>query len=110
MSKKASAGAVKADAPTGADSAPAGVAAGTKLDTVPSTEILATWESVHDALRQEFGTVVFRHHNEEFNCSFSGGVCSSDLAEHVDALVECADQALYAAKDAGRNCLVQGKA
>ncbi|MCB1665499.1 MAG: diguanylate cyclase [Pseudomonadales bacterium] len=63
-----------------------------------------------NALRQEFGTVVFRHHNEEFNCSFSGGVCSSDLAEHVDALVECADQALYAAKDAGRNCLVQGKA
>ncbi|MCB1538255.1 MAG: chromosomal replication initiator protein DnaA [Rhodospirillales bacterium] len=60
MSKKASAGAVKADAPTGVDSAPSGVAAGTKLDTVPSTEILATWESVHDALRQEFGEAVFR--------------------------------------------------
>lgn len=62
MSKKATTGAAKAEevknvAGIGAGSS---VYAGTKLDTVPTPEILATWEQVHDSLRSEFGEAVFR--------------------------------------------------
>lgn len=34
--------------------------AGAKLNTEPTPAILATWESVHEALRHEFGEAVFR--------------------------------------------------
>ncbi len=62
MSKKANTGAAKTDTLQTATQNTAGVAAQTsaKLDTVPSPEILSTWENVHDALRQEYGEAVFR--------------------------------------------------
>lgn len=57
MSKKVNTGAVKTDTTSSA-----GVAAvhAAKLDTVPTPEILAAWENVHDALRNEYGEAVFR--------------------------------------------------
>lgn len=60
-----------------------------------------------DSLRAEFETVKFRHKQEEFTCSFSGGVCQSDRAESLDAFVEHADMALYRAKNQGRNQIVR---
>lgn len=63
MSKKANAGAVKTaehTADTGAAPVASASAAPTKLNTTPSPEILSAWESVHDALRGEYGEAVFR--------------------------------------------------
>ncbi|MGJ8688213.1 MAG: diguanylate cyclase [Gammaproteobacteria bacterium] len=62
-----------------------------------------------DSLRAEFETIVFRHKNEEFTCSFSGGVCSSDITKSVDEFVELSDRALYRAKAKGRNCIIDAK-
>ena len=56
-----------------------------------------------DSLRKEFATVAFRHKDNEFTCTFSGGVCSSTLVDNLDEFVELADQALYNAKSKGRN-------
>lgn len=60
-----------------------------------------------NALRAEFATVKFRHNDEEFNCSFSGGICQSDLINNTDEFVEQADMALFRAKERGRNQIVQ---
>ena len=61
MNKKSNTGAVKADVQTTAGVAtPAMRDVNSKLDTVPTPEILQTWEQVHDALRQEYGEAVFR--------------------------------------------------
>ncbi len=57
-------------------------------------------------LRVEFEKIVFRHKDEEFTCSFSGGVCSSDLVNNVDDFVEQSDRALYSAKEQGRNQII----
>lgn len=60
-----------------------------------------------NSLRKEFEKVKFRHKAEEFICTFSGGICTSDLAHNVDEFVEQADKALYRAKERGRNQIVQ---
>ncbi len=62
-----------------------------------------------DSLRTEFEKIVFRHKNDEFTCSFSGGVCSSDLGSNVDDFIEQADRALYSAKEQGRNLIIAAK-
>lgn len=58
-------------------------------------------------LRQEFEKVEFRHKNEMFTVSFSGGICQSDKVKSIDEFLEQADLALYRAKERGRNQIVQ---
>ena len=58
-------------------------------------------------LRQEFEKVEFRHKNEVFTVSFSGGICQSDKVKNIDEFLEQADLALYRAKERGRNQIVQ---
>lgn len=60
-----------------------------------------------NSLRKEFEKVKFRHNADEFNCSFSGGICQSDQVNNVDEFVDQADQALYRAKERGRNQIVE---
>ncbi|MDD3017918.1 MAG: diguanylate cyclase [Comamonas sp.] len=60
-----------------------------------------------DALRQDFARVNFYSGEQEFHCTFSAGVASFPEFAHFEVLREAADQALYQAKRAGRNCVVQ---
>ncbi len=46
-------------------------------------------------------------HGEKFSISFSSGIVSyPDDKENVDELLRLADERLYKAKEAGRNCIV----
>lgn len=60
-----------------------------------------------NSLRKEFEKVKFRHKNEVFTSSFSGGICQSDKVKNMDEFLEQADLALYRAKERGRNQIVQ---
>jgi diguanylate cyclase (GGDEF)-like protein len=59
-------------------------------------------------LREAFAALEFEHDGKTFACTLSAGIaCSEDFEQlQADQFIECADQALYAAKDAGRNCVV----
>ncbi len=59
-------------------------------------------------LREAFAALEFEHEGVTFSCTLSAGIASTEGVDELDAnqLLECADHALYAAKDAGRNCVI----
>ncbi|HBS43631.1 MAG TPA: diguanylate cyclase [Paenibacillus sp.] len=60
--------------------------------------------TVINRIQERFITVNFFTKNEVFHVTFSGGISEVTEAENIaDKIVEEADQALYASKDAGRN-------
>ncbi|UTW12242.1 diguanylate cyclase [Marinobacterium rhizophilum] len=61
-----------------------------------------------DWLREAFAALEFEHEGVIFSCTLSAGIASSEDYElqHANTLLECADQALYAAKDGGRNRVI----
>ena len=61
---------------------------------------------VLEKLRQDFAELEHRHGETTFQVTFSGGIACSSDHPHLESLIEAADQALYRAKDAGRNCLL----
>lgn len=59
---------------------------------------------VADRLRQSIASiVVYSDDNQEVRFTVSVGVSSSDVSDNVDTLVKTADEALYKAKQNGRN-------
>ena len=59
---------------------------------------------VADRLRQSIASiVVYSDDNQEVRFTVSIGVSSSDVSDNVDTLVKTADEALYKAKQNGRN-------
>ena len=72
---------------------------------LPDTDAVNAAKKLN-ALRAEFETVKFRHNDEEFTCSFSGGICQAKQVKSTDEFVEQADMALFRAKDRGRNQIV----
>ena len=59
---------------------------------------------VADRLRQSISTiVVYSDNNQEVRFTVSIGVSSSEISDNVDTLVKTADEALYKAKQGGRN-------
>ena len=59
-----------------------------------------------DDLRESFSRVSFQAKDETFSCSFSCGVAPLSGYGDATALTAGADEALYAAKDRGRNMVV----
>ncbi|AZP13670.1 MULTISPECIES: diguanylate cyclase [Undibacterium] len=75
----------------------------------PATSALSA-QIVLDEVRLAF--MALQQHSEqgEFSVTFSAGVSDLSLAQDVDALIACADAALYEAKKTGKNRVVLGLA
>lgn len=56
-----------------------------------------------DEIRQRFAELPFMAHDSSFNVTFSAGIAQSNSQSNANQLIEQADQAMYAAKAAGRN-------
>ena len=56
-----------------------------------------------DGLRESFSALVHRSPDKSFQLTFSCGIACYNSGEPVTSLVERADEALFAAKNAGRN-------
>jgi diguanylate cyclase (GGDEF)-like protein len=66
-------------------------------------------ERLLNEIREDFSGIVFRHNEQAFNVTFSAGLAIGDHEVRPEYIIENADQALYRAKDAGRNCVKYDK-
>lgn len=62
--------------------------------------------SLLDKVRESFAAVIFQGKDDTFSCTFSCGVAGLSLYGDAAALNAGADEALYAAKDGGRNLVL----
>lgn len=58
---------------------------------------------IFDEIRLRFAELPFMAQDSSFNVTFSAGIAQSNKQTSANQLIELADQALYAAKAAGRN-------
>ena len=73
---------------------------------MPDTSLEAAYK-VLDEIRRRFAEIHYPAQPHDLQCTFSAGVVQLD--EHLDAptMASAADEALYRAKHAGRNCVVR---
>lgn len=69
---------------------------------LPETPIEAAL-TVMDAARESFANIEQHFGHATFRCSFSVGVAQFPMLLDAESLIQAADEALYSAKDAGRN-------
>lgn len=74
------------------------------LPDTPPSEALQLVEN----LRQQFEKIKYRLENGEFSATFSAGIASCPPYNLMENLITDADEALYKAKDSGRNQVVMG--
>lgn len=75
----------------------------------PDTEMDAA-VTLLDALREDFGAILYSYKKGSFTVSFTAGVASCPPYQDMDRLIHLADATLYEAKQAGRNRIHQHKA
>lgn len=61
---------------------------------------------IMEQLREDFSKVVFEAGGASFSCTFSCGIAIFPELDDMESLRDAADNALYQAKRAGRNCVV----
>ena len=67
---------------------------------------LAVIEKKVNAIRESFNHIAFKFDETPFSCSFSAGIASSKDNKSLNDLTCAADQALYKAKEQGRNRVI----
>ncbi|MDP3845328.1 MAG: diguanylate cyclase [Pseudomonas sp.] len=60
-------------------------------------------KNILDEIRQRFAELPFMAHDSSFHVTFSAGIAQGNSQSNANQLIELADQAMYAAKAAGRN-------
>lgn len=75
---------------------------------LPGVTLNAATEMLNQ-LREDFAKVMFYSEKESFSCTFSAGVACFKGSASMEALRSAADNALYRAKKAGRNCVIGEK-
>ncbi|XTD39122.1 GGDEF domain-containing protein [Citrobacter murliniae] len=66
---------------------------------------------VVERLRKDYEQVVFSVNDTRFHSTFSAGIAQWQFGDRIEVLRERSDQALYAAKQKGRNtyCIAEEK-
>ncbi len=73
---------------------------------LPNTDTDSAYKRA-DELRQKFEQIRIETNHQQFSATFSAGVATFPIHGTTDIeILRAADQALYAAKSAGRNCVV----
>jgi diguanylate cyclase (GGDEF)-like protein len=70
---------------------------------LPNTDA-ATAQHVIEGIRQRFAEIIHPAHPQDLSCTFSCGIAELSAGADGKTLSKNADQALYSAKHAGRNC------
>ena len=74
---------------------------------LPETD-MAQAEIVAERIREQIARHSMTVHKVRFNVTISVGIAAATISmSGIDALLRCADDALYGAKDAGRNCVIK---
>lgn len=66
-------------------------------------------EALVNELREDFSKIVFDAGEKQFNCNFSAGISMYPGHDHAEDLRMAADEALYQAKNQGRNQVVMSR-
>ncbi len=72
---------------------------------LPDTSITDARDLI-DNIRDQFSGIVFTHDEASFHVALSGGIAGLEARHDADALIAAADEALYEAKQTGRNQVI----
>jgi len=72
---------------------------------MPDTN-LENAKRIVNEIRKDFSDIVFFHEGKEFSVTLSAGLSGYPLHDVAEKINQSADEALYVAKENGRNCVV----